>query len=126
DGIRLQPQLALARADRVLVRLPLLRIGDDAGPDPRRALRLERARALLPVVEIADHRDRPRVRRPDREGDAGLGPMRAEMLVEQLVPPLADEMEVELAERRHETGVPSSRRIPLTGITTHSGRLSSS
>ncbi len=60
----------------------------------------------VPAVEVADDRDRARVRRPDRERGAGdaveLADVRAEPLVELLVAALAREVQVELAERRQE------------------------
>ncbi len=51
--------------------------------------------------------------------------MRAELLVDPLVPALARQMEIEIAEL-HVHSASSIRRIPATGIPTQSGRLFSS
>src|SRR4051794_41068744 len=60
----------------------------------------------VPGVEVADDADRARARRPDGERGPGhpadLGHVRAELLVELLVAPLAGEVEVDLADRRRE------------------------
>ena len=62
--------------------------------------------APVPGVEVADDADRARRRRPHRERGAGdaveLAHVRAEPLVELLVAALADQVQVELAERRQE------------------------
>jgi hypothetical protein len=58
--------------------------------------------------------------------DAALDDVRAEPRVQLLVPALPDEVEVELAEARRQSGASSSRTIPSTGIPTQSGRLFSS
>ena len=60
--------------------------------------------------------------------DSLVGDVRAELLVQLLVPALADQVQVDLAEaRRHAFAVASSiRRMPATGMCTHSGRLFSS
>ena len=74
--------------------------------------------APVPGVEVADDRDRARVRRPDREGGADdaveLAHVRAEPLVEVLVPALHGEVEVELAERGEErVRVADSEGVPV-------------
>ena len=63
----------------------------------------------------------------DREADALLEDVRTEMLVDPLVPPLAREVQVELAQTAAtHKGLSRMRRMPATGISTHVGRLSSS
>ena len=128
ERIRLETRDAVRAVDGELVGMPLARMRGDARPDPRRLLRLEDVDTLAPGVPVADHRDRTRVRRPDREAHAGvLGVerMRAEALPQPLVTPLAEEVEIELPEHAraaHVTG--SSRRsMPTIGIVAHSGRL---
>ena len=98
---------------------------------PDDAALLHRAHAAVPAVPLADDRDLRRVRRPDRERDAVVADVRAELLVELLVPSLAREVEVDVAESRaaaaHAVAAASSmRRIPATGMWIHSGRLFSS
>ena len=111
--------------DRELVALPLGGIRGDALPDPGGAERAQRVGALAPEVPVADGRHRPRVRRPDREPHpAFLQAMRPETLVEPLVSALAGQVEVDLAESRHDAS--SRRSRPATGIPTQSGRLVSS
>jgi hypothetical protein len=60
--------------------------------------------APVPEVEVADEADAARARRPHGERGAGVsvddrGP-RAQRAPQLLVPPLADQVQVELAERR--------------------------
>ena len=97
ERVGLQAQLPVGAVHLELVRVPLGRLGHDRRPDPGRALRLERLRAPVPEVPVADDGDAARVRRPDRERDALVGHVRAEALVDPLVPALAGEMQVELA-----------------------------
>ena len=60
--------------------------------------------APVPGVEVADDADRACRRRPDRERRAHhplvLADVRTELVVELLVAPLADQVQVQLAERR--------------------------
>ena len=77
---------------------------DEQLPDPGAAERPHRVGPPVPEVEVADEADAARVRRPDGERGAGLaladhGP-RAERVPQLLVPSLADQVQVELAERR--------------------------
>ena len=62
--------------------------------------------AAVPAVEVADDRDRARVRRPHGERHAldavHVARMRSQSLVEVLVPSLAREMEVQLPQGREE------------------------
>src|SRR4029453_15915700 len=124
ERVGLQLHRPVRLDDLELVALTRLGPLDDGLPDAGLAEVPHRAR--LPVVEVADHRDGASVRRPDRERDTALAPVRAEHVVEPLVPSLAREVEVDLPEDAHTAARSSSRTIPATGIGTHEGRLSSS
>ena len=118
ERVALQAQAAVLRPDLELVLRSLLDAGDEQLPDPGRAERAHRMQAPVPGVEVADDRDRARVRRPDREGGAGdpvqLADVRAEPLVEVLVAALHGEVEIELAERRQErVRVADGERVPV-------------
>ena len=106
ERIGLQPQRAVRAADLELVARARREVRDEELPDPGRAERAHRVEPPVPAVEVADDATRARVRRPDRERDARdaveLADVRAELVVELLVPALAGEPEVELAERRQE------------------------
>ena len=74
--------------------------------------------ASVPRVEIADDRDRARVRRPDGERSAGdavdFADVCPELLVQLFVAPLHGEVLVELAERRQEcVRVAERERVPV-------------
>jgi hypothetical protein len=74
--------------------------------------------SAVPEVEVADDADRTRRRRPDGERRADdavdLAHVRAEALVDSLVPALGGEVEVELAERRRErVGIVDDEGRPL-------------
>src|SRR5437879_678712 len=60
----------------------------------------------VPIVEIADDADALRVRRPDGEARAGnavnRAQLRAELVVDFPLVPLAEEKQIRLAERRQE------------------------
>ena len=126
-GVGLETGHAVGPAHGELVGLALARVRRDAGPHARRRLRRERIRALAPEVPVADDRDRPRVRRPHGEPRTGLVVERVapELLPETLVAALAEQVEVELARRRHAV-VSSMRSSPTTGIATQSGRFRAS
>ena len=90
--------------------------GTNSSHTPRGAQRAHRHQAAVPAVEVADDPDAARVRRPDREAHAGdalvRARMRAEHVVQPLVRPLADEVQVDLAERRAEP----IRVVELPGV----------
>ena len=86
------------RGDLEAVERALRRVGDDGLPDAGHAALLHRVRAAVPAVPLADDRHLGRVRRPDREGDALVGDVRAELLVDALVTALADEVQVDVAD----------------------------
>ncbi len=93
DRVGLDAQPAVLRAELELVLRPFVDAGDEELPDAGRAERAHRMQAAVPRVEVADDRDRARVRRPDGERGAGdavdLAHVRAELLVELLVLSLA-------------------------------------
>ena len=126
--IGLEQQRAVARRDLEAVERALGGVGHDGLPDAGHAALLHRVRAAVPVVPLADDRHLRRVRRPDRERDALVGDVRAELLVDALVPALADEVQVDVADAgAHARAAASSmRRIPATGMWIQSGRLFSS
>ena len=97
--VGLVPPHPVGPADRVLVGAAGGDPGHEQLPDPGPAERAHRVRPPVPEVEVADEPDPARVRRPDGEGGAGLGRPRAERAPELLVPALADQVQVDLAER---------------------------
>ena len=105
-GVGLEQDLAVLGEDLVLVALAGPDVGQEQLPDAAGAHRAHRVQPAVPGVEVADDADRPRRRRPHRERRAlhalvleGVG---AEARVELLVATLADQVQVELAERRQE------------------------
>ena len=108
--IGLQKQLSIGAQDLELVALPWADLGQEELPDPRPD-RPHRVQASVPGVEVADDADGARGGRPDRErgpahrrarADAHLAHVRAEARVQLLVAAFADQVQVELAERRSE------------------------
>ena len=90
-----------------LYRAPGATSGEEELPDPGRAERAHRVQAAVPAVEVADHADRarrsaPRPRSATPATPSDLADVRAEAAVQLLVPALAGEVEVELADRRQE------------------------
>ena len=70
-------------------------------------------RPPVPEVEVADDPDAARVRRPDGERGAGFRRPRAERAPQLLVPALADQVQVDLAERGEvPVGVVLQPRLP--------------
>ena len=124
EGVGLEAQLPVRAVHLVLVAVAFRGLGHDRRPDPGGAEQLERVHPPVPAVPVADDRDRTRVGSPDGERDALVDDVGAEALVDPLVPSLAREVEVELAEPHRSCS--SIRRIPATGIETQSGRLPSS
>ena len=95
----------MLRDDVVLVAVAGADAGHEGLPDARGAARTQRMALAIPAVEVADHRDARRVRRPDREVgplDAFHGSrMRSELLVQAQVASLVEEVEILVAEQRH-------------------------
>ncbi len=123
DGIGLEADDAVGAADRELVGVARGRLGYEQLPDAGGTERPHRVCALVPDVEVADHADGAGSGRPDRErrsrGAVERARMRAERVPEPLVAALADEMEIELAERRERTSTRRARpRAPRRGRTT--------
>src|SRR5262249_12854561 len=118
--IGLQPQASPACSNLELVP----RAGRDPRheylPDAGSAERAHRMQTSVPAVEVADHADRARVRRPGGEGDAGDAVDRSEVRTEPgvklLVPSLAGQVDVEIAERRQE-------RVRITEDVRVAGRI---
>ena len=80
--------------------------GDEQLPDAAAAHRAHRVPWPVPAVEVADHAHGAGVRRPDGEGGAlravERAHVRAEHAPELLVASFADQVQVELADRRSE------------------------
>ena len=106
DRVGFQGQVTGGGQDLVLVAGARTHAGHEDLPDTGRAERPHGMDAAVPLVEVADHPDRPGVGRPHREGGAGhalmLAHVRAQHPVEVAVPALAQQVEVEVAERRPE------------------------
>ena len=101
-----------------LVARPVADVGDEQLPHAAGPERAHRQPATGPVVEVAGDPDAARVGRPHRERGAGdraargvVGAhVRAEHVPEVLVPALADQVQVDLAER----GQPAVRVVDCT------------
>ena len=104
--VGLQADLAVLGEDLELVAVARPDAGQEDLPDAARAERAHRVRAAVPVVEVADDGDRLRGRGPDGERGAAhaveLAHVRAEPLPQLLVAALADQVQVELADRGQE------------------------
>ncbi len=98
DRVCAQGGRAVRLGDGELVPLPLVRGRSDAGPDPRRALRVQRVGADAPEVPVPDDRHGRGVGRPDREPNALLLRVGAEHVPQPLVPTLPEQEEVEVAD----------------------------
>src|SRR5262249_55669616 len=98
------PVIALVGDDVEFVQAARPRLRRAAFPDAGGVADMaHRVRAGIPAVEVAHHRDRPRVRRPHRETHAGARAaleVRAELLVEARVRALPEEVEVVAAHCR--------------------------
>src|SRR6185312_8916249 len=114
------PPLAVLAEDVVAVPAADLDAGDEDLPDAGGAERAHRVGAGLPVVEVAGDLHAAGVGRPDGEGDTldrtargVVAPdVRAEHLPQPLVPALADQVLVELADRGH----PAVRVVDGVGV----------
>ena len=91
-------------ADEVLIDFALADVGDKYFPDAGDAAGGHLVGGSIPAVEIAYDEDFAGVRRPDGKADAGralvLGEMSAELLVTAVVRPFAEQMQIELCEKR--------------------------
>src|ERR1700735_2140074 len=95
--------IAIARFDVVFVDGPLTNARYEALPNTRRA----RAHAVclrIPIVEVSDHRNQLRIRRPDGKVHAvtpiPLREVSAELLVGAVVSAFPEQVQVEFAEGR--------------------------
>jgi len=81
-------------------------VGREDLPDAALAAQPHHVPPAVPLVEVADHRDPARIRRPDREGHAAhavdLAQVGAELLVGPQVRALGQQPDVGLAEHRRE------------------------
>ena len=107
DRVRLQGQeRAVGGTQLELVDRPLAEPGDEDLPDPHAATAPHRVAAAVPAIEVADHRDASRVRRPDGEvharGAGMLDRVGAQPLPQPAMGALADEIVVHLAQDRRE------------------------
>src|SRR5215831_16771433 len=109
-GVGLAPPPPVGAADVELVAGAVADSGHEQLPHPRAAERAHRVAAPVPVAEVADDPRTVRVRRPYGERGAAdlaetdavgavLAHVRAKHLPELLVPALADQVQVGLAER---------------------------
>ena len=89
---------------------------------PDRTEHAHRVQAAVPGVEIAHDADRPRGRRPHSERGAqcavDLAHMRPQPLVEHLVAPLPDEVQIDVPERGRE-GIGVAKRIDVAVRVAH-------
>ena len=102
-GIGLEQDVVILGEDLVLVPGAGTDLGQEQLPDPARSHRAHRVQPAVPRVEVADDAHRHGRRRPHRERGAGHAlvrdHVRAEVLVELLVAALADQVQVQLADR---------------------------
>ena len=102
--VGLQDPAVVRGEDLVFVRRSRGEPRDEQLPHAGRAEAAHRVRAAVPAVEVPDDTHGSRARRPDGERDAGhpgvVVHVGAEHVPELLVPPLADEVLVDLAEGR--------------------------
>ena len=107
EGIGLDADHPFGGKHLVLVERAWLDLGDEQLVHAARAHRSHRKDAAIPTAEIADDADASRVRRPDGEAhprDAVDGAhVRAQLLREAAVRPLAEEVEIDLAKGRQES-----------------------
>ena len=91
-------------ADAELVFLARLEAGNEKLPDAAGGVQLQRMAAAVPVVEVADDADAPGVRRPDGEVRAAdaidLADLGPELLVTAEQLPFAEQVQVEIGQRR--------------------------
>ena len=104
--VGLAPPLPVRPAHVELVVGPVAHVGQEQFPDAGAAQGPHRVAAAVPVVEVADDPHAAGVGRPDRERRPGhravLLDVRAEHLPQVLVPALADQVQVHLAQAGQE------------------------
>src|ERR1700678_1224502 len=103
-GIGLDEQMAGAVPDFVLISGTGADGGNRQFPDARTRARVHHMDVAVPMIELAHHADAFGVRRPYRESGAcralAGAEMRAELLVNTLVPALAEQIQIEVATAR--------------------------
>ena len=103
ERVRLEAEGALGGDELVLVAGPGPDAGEEHLPHTARPHRPHRVEAAVPPVEVADHPGRLGVGRPHRERRAGHPAVHADVGAEHLPQPLvaalADEVDVEVADR---------------------------
>ena len=106
ERVGLEPQISVGVDDLVLVLVAGLHGGEEQLPQARGAEAAHGVEPPVPGVEVADHPHAPGVGGPHRERGAGhplVDPgVGAEVAPHELVAALADQVDVELAERRPE------------------------
>jgi hypothetical protein len=110
EGIGFQQQIVSVSADLVLVGGALADAGHEQLPHARAATRLHGVLAAIPQIEVADHADAFRIRRPHREVHAvnalAHTQLRAELVIDAVVAAFAEQVQVEVRELvREEIGV---------------------
>ena len=74
--------------------------GDPQFPDAAATQRAHGVLVSVPAVEVADHGNTRGMRRPHGKGHAAVQHVRAEHLPQLLVPPLSDEVAIQVADGR--------------------------
>ena len=99
----LQPGAIHARANLVLVTMAIADAGDERLPDAADTQAAHRMRPRIPPVEVANHADLFRIRRPDSEVHAGssidLPAVRAKLVVRTMQSAFAEQVQIEF--RQH-------------------------
>src|SRR5688572_12506374 len=85
EGIGLQAQRAVTAEDLVLVELSDTDARDEDLPHPGGAHAAQWQQPAVPSVEVTDDPNASRVRRPDREADAGDALVRPRMRAEDVI-----------------------------------------
>ena len=101
ERIRLVAHDTIRSDDRVLVACAVADARHGAVPDPGRLARRKGIGAHAPVVPVADHADRTRVRCPHREDGPTVGQVRAELLIEPVVRTLVEQEQIVGGQERH-------------------------
>ncbi len=107
EGIALVAAVAVVTGyDVILVQSAVADAGDEPFPDARAVVTDgELMAVVVPAVEVADHRDPGRVRRPDREERAvrfvDAHEVRAQLLVEPEMVPFLEEVDIMLRQQAH-------------------------
>ena len=102
------------REDLILVARPGTHAADESRPDAGRiSAHAQGVRLAIPAVEIPDHGDRARVRRPYRKVRPFGGEVRAELFVGAKVAPFLEEIDVLLGQHLEPSSNFHTRQVPL-------------